>query len=133
MDEGQMLMDIANHLQTVEAILVAMRTQVRRRPVEAGEFVAPKKGLEETLARIWSECLALEPIGARDNFFEFGGQSLIATRILTRARAEFGVEMGLTHLFERPTVREMAQYIENVRSAKLEGLAVSAADSSAVH
>ena len=133
MDEGQMLMDIANHLQTVEAIVVAMRTQVRQRSVEAGEFVAPKKGLEETLARIWSECLALEPIGARDNFFEFGGQSLIATRILTRARAEFGVEMGLTHLFERPTVREMAQYIENVRSAKLEGLAVSAADSSAVH
>ena len=132
-DEDQMLMEIANHLQSTEAILAAMRTQVRRRPVEAGEFVPPRKGLEETLARIWSECLAVEPIGVRDNFFDFGGQSLIATRILTRARAEFGVEMGLTHLFERPTVREMAAYIETVRAAKLEGLVASTADSPTIH
>ena len=63
------------------------------------------------LARIWSECLAVEPIGAKDNFFDFGGKSLIATRILARVRTEFGIEMSLTHLFERPTVEEMAAYI----------------------
>jgi FkbH-like protein len=110
-DESELLIQIANRLQTVDAVLAAMRTQMKRRPTDAGPYVVPQQGVEELLARIWSECLAVEPIGAQDNFFDFGGQSLIATRILARVRSEFGVEMGLSSLFERPTVAEMAAHI----------------------
>jgi FkbH-like protein len=110
-DEADLLARIAGELQTVEAILAAVRNRMKHRPADAGPFVAPQTAGEEVLARIWSECLAVEPIGATDNFFDFGGQSLIATRILSRVRTEFGIEMSLTNLFERPTVREMAAHI----------------------
>lgn len=121
LDEGEVLLRIAHELQSVETIVAAMRNQKKRRPVDAGQFVVPKPGIEEGLARIWSDCLAVDPIGANDNFFDFGGQSLIATRILTRARAEFGVEMGLTNLFERPTVSQMATYIAEMMAQAASG------------
>ena len=114
-NEAGVLEKIASQLQTAEAIVQAVRSNKRRRPSDAGVFVAPQLGVEEALALIWSECLAVEPIGAKDNFFDFGGQSLIATRILARIRSEFGVEMGLTNLFERPTVQELASFITGVR------------------
>jgi len=107
-------------------VLAAIRIQRKRRPVDAGPYVAPKQGTEEALAQIWSECLAVEPIGAKDNFFDFGGQSLIATRILTRVRGEFGVEMSLTNLFERPTVEEMAAYVVSAMSQGATGNTVVA-------
>jgi acyl carrier protein len=72
----------------------------------------------------------VEPIGAKDNFFDFGGQSLIATRILTRVRSEFGVEMALTHLFERPTVQEMAAYIGNAQALSTPGKELASGRSS---
>ena len=110
-DEGDTLVRIAAEVQTAAAVLAAVRNQLRRRPSDACPFVAPRGAVEEALARIWSECLSLEPIGAKDNFFDFGGHSLIATRILTRVRSEFGVEMSLTNLFEKPTVEGMASHI----------------------
>ena len=115
-DEAETLVRIAGQLQTARQILDAIRNRMKRRPVDAGPFVAPDGSAEEGLARIWSECLAVAPIGARDNFFDFGGQSLIATRILTKVRSEFGVKMSLTDLFDRPTVAEMAAHIASVIS-----------------
>ncbi len=125
-NESEFLARIASQFQSAAAVLAAIRNQMKRRPVDAGPYVAPKQGAEEALARIWSECLAVEPIGAKDNFFDFGGQSLIATRILTRVRAEFGVEMSLTNLFERPTIEEMAAYIVSAMSQGTDGNAVAA-------
>jgi acyl carrier protein len=107
---------IAGQLQTARQILDAIRNRMKRRPVDAGPFVAPDGSAEEGLARIWSECLAVAPIGARDNFFDYGGQSLIATRILTKVRSEFGVKMSLTDLFDRPTVAQMAAHFASVIS-----------------
>ncbi|MFZ1133363.1 MAG: HAD-IIIC family phosphatase [Candidatus Korobacteraceae bacterium] len=115
-DGAETLVRIAGQLQTARQILDAIRNRMKRRPVDAGPFVAPDGSAEEGLARIWSECLAVAPIGARDNFFDFGGQSLIATRILTKVRSEFGVKMSLTDLFDRPTVAEMAAHIASVIS-----------------
>src|SRR5271169_1792959 len=126
-EEGEVLTRIASQMQGAASILAAVRNQVRRRPTDAGLFVAPHGAVEEALSRIWSECLSIEPIGAKDNFFDFGGHSLIATRILTRVRSEFGVEMSLTNLFEKPTVSEMAAHIRNALSpgASSNPLAVS--------
>ncbi len=115
-DEAETLVRIAGQLQTVQAMLAAIRNRMKRRPGDAGPFVAPQGDIEEAIARIWSECLAIAPIGARDNFFDFGGQSLIATRVLAKVRSDFGVEMSLTGLFERPTVAEMAAHIAGVIS-----------------
>lgn len=115
-DEGDTLVRIASQIQSAAAVLAAVRNQMKRRPADAGPFTAPRGAVEEALARIWSECMSIEPIGAKDNFFDFGGHSLIATRILTRVRSEFGVEMTLTNLFEKPTIEEMAAHIANAQA-----------------
>jgi hypothetical protein len=109
-EEGTML-QIATELQTVSAIIDAVRRRKKPRPVTAGPLVPPRNKTEETLVRIWSDCLGVEPIGTRDNFFDFGGQSLRATRVLTRVRVELGVELTLTALFKTPTIEVMAAEI----------------------
>jgi len=117
-DEGELLAGIARHMQSADSILTAIRSGKRARPSDAGALAVPKPGVEEQLARIWSDCLAIEPIGANDHFFEFGGQSLLATRVLARIHAEFGISLGLTAMFERPTVALMAAHIAEAASSQ---------------
>ena len=74
-------------------------------------FVAPRTAVEETLARIWSELLGVERVGATDHLFDLGGHSLLATQILHRVREVFGVELSLRGLLEEATVEAQARAI----------------------
>jgi amino acid adenylation domain-containing protein len=78
----------------------------------ADGYVPPRTPAEELLANIWAQVLGAERVGAHDNFFELGGQSLLATRLATRLRDAFDVEVPLRHIFERPTVVELAETIQ---------------------
>lgn len=117
-DEEGTLTQIAREMQSVASILAVMRETKKPRPVSAGELVPPTSAIEETLCSIWSDVLGVEPIGTRDNFFDFGGQSLRATRVLTRVRAELGVELTLTALFKTPTIEAMAAEIAEMQPAR---------------
>ena len=81
------------------------------RPALAEAFLAPRSGVEEMLASIWSDVLGVR-VGVNDNFFELGGHSLLATQVMSRVREAFGIEIALRSLFEQPTVRELAETIE---------------------
>ncbi|BAU16012.1 amino acid adenylation domain-containing protein (plasmid) [Leptolyngbya sp. NIES-3755] len=85
-------------------------------------YVAPRNSVEATIAAIWSEILGLETIGIYDNFFELGGHSLLATQVLARLRQTFQVELPLRQLFEAHTVAEVAEQIEAILLAEIEGL-----------
>ncbi|MBD1938354.1 non-ribosomal peptide synthetase [Microcoleus sp. FACHB-68] len=74
-------------------------------------FVAPRTPLEEKLADIWAEVLHLEKVSIYDNFFELGGHSLLATQVISRLRQAFQIELPLTHLFEFPTIADLAGII----------------------
>src|SRR6266498_22226 len=74
----------------------------------AQHYEAPRTPVEEKLAEIWSLVLKRESIGIRDNFFDLGGHSLLATQLMSRVRSAFQVELPLRHLFESPTVAELA-------------------------
>ncbi|HYN22261.1 MAG TPA: amino acid adenylation domain-containing protein, partial [Thermoanaerobaculia bacterium] len=78
-------------------------------------YVAPRTPVEEILARIWSDLLGLERIGAADQFFELGGHSLLATQVMSRLRVAFDVEMPLRDLFEAPTLADLAARVEAAR------------------
>ncbi|MEH1937183.1 MAG: amino acid adenylation domain-containing protein [Nostoc sp.] len=84
----------------------------RTRPDLEETFVTPRNPIEQTLAVIWGQLLALEQIGVNDNFFYLGGHSLIATQILSRVREVFQVELSFNHIFENPTIASLAQLIE---------------------
>ncbi|HVR96684.1 MAG TPA: condensation domain-containing protein, partial [Thermoanaerobaculia bacterium] len=88
------------------------------RPDLAAAYVAPRTPLEETLAAIWSDVLGIERVGVEDDFFELGGQSLLATQAVSRVRqAAGGVEVPLRALFEGPTVAELARIVAAARGS----------------
>ena len=73
---------------------------------------SPQTATEQKIAGIWQEVLKLAQVGAEDNFFELGGNSLSATRVNTRLRKAFELEMPLRVMFERPTIAELAVHID---------------------
>jgi amino acid adenylation domain-containing protein len=86
------------------------------RPDLDHSFVPPRHTIERELARIWEDVLALDQIGIHDNFFDLGGHSLAATRIVTRVIEKFHLELPLQVLFDSPTVEKMAAAIKDAQS-----------------
>ncbi|MGH8672247.1 MAG: non-ribosomal peptide synthetase, partial [Burkholderiales bacterium] len=72
------------------------------------DYVAPRNDIETLIADIYSELLGIERIGAHDNFFTLGGNSLLATQVVSRIRATCSIELGNIALFVAPTVAELA-------------------------
>ncbi|MGZ5134066.1 MAG: amino acid adenylation domain-containing protein, partial [Flavitalea sp.] len=72
------------------------------------EHVAPRTELEKKLAIIWQDLLDLETVGIHDNFFEIGGHSLLAIRLISVIRKELSTEVPISEIFEYPTIAELA-------------------------
>lgn len=80
----------------------------------ARQDVTLKNALEETIAGIFRDVLGADKIGRDDNFFELGGDSLRATQIINRFRAQFEVNLSIATIFRKPTVAELAAEIVRV-------------------
>jgi amino acid adenylation domain-containing protein len=76
------------------------------------EYVAPRTPVEVTVAAIWAETLGVEKVGVESNLFDLGGHSLTVTRIFSRVRAAFNVDVPITSLIDQPTVAALAAEIE---------------------
>jgi iturin family lipopeptide synthetase A len=87
----------------------------------AADFVGPRSETETSLAAIWSELLEIERIGVNDDFFDLGGQSLLAMRMVARIRDALGVDVQLRSLFERPTVAGLAEVVDGLVWARASG------------
>jgi phthiocerol/phenolphthiocerol synthesis type-I polyketide synthase E len=85
------------------------------RPPAAG-WTPPRGELEAALARIWGEVLGVERVGADDDFFELGGNSLVAVQLIAQVRKATGVRLPMRTLFEAPTVAGMAARVERLPS-----------------
>jgi len=69
--------------------------------------------LERRIAAIWEEVLGVKPIGSNDNFFDLGGHSLMAVRLLSRIERATGRKLPVRALFEAPTVNGLAAIIRS--------------------
>jgi pristinamycin I synthase-3/4 len=78
----------------------------------AGAYQAPQTPLQETLCAAFSSVLEVPRVGIYDSFFDLGGQSLQAMRLLGRIRTELGADLLITVLFDVPTVAGLAKHIE---------------------
>jgi acyl carrier protein len=81
--------------------------------------VPPQGATEERVLALAHELLQRQDFGVTANFFEVGGHSLLAARLVTRLRAEFGIEFPLTALYSSPTVRACAAVVESALQDRL--------------
>ena len=101
---------------------------IRVAPVDAR--VAPRTPVEEVVARVWSDVLGVEAIGAHENFFELGGHSLRAMQVVSRLKDAVGLDVPVRAIFDAPTVAGLAsvvaalllaQPLDDVRGAAADG------------
>ena len=83
------------------------------RPDWAGAARPPRDEYERLLVAIWEELLGVEPIGIDDNFFDLGGHSMLAVRMVSEVESRAGVEIPLAALFRRPTVATLADIVRD--------------------
>jgi amino acid adenylation domain-containing protein len=115
---------IPSALVTVKALALTPNGKVDRRALPAPESsagagniaIAYRDTHEAQLAVIWEDVLGLSQVGVNDNFFEFGGHSLLAVRMLARVESTFGIKLPLISLFQAPTIELLAALLrQNAR------------------
>jgi amino acid adenylation domain-containing protein len=91
----------------------------------AAVYVAPRTAMQQLIAKIWQQALLVERVGLDDNFFDLGGHSLLVARVRFTLREKLGRDVALVDFFTYPTVRTLAQRLEEAEEKD----AVSVSDS----
>jgi acyl-CoA synthetase (AMP-forming)/AMP-acid ligase II len=78
----------------------------------APSYVAPRTPIEAMLTTCWAEILQLERVGIHDDFFALGGDSLSVAHVIARVYEITHLEIDASHLFQAPTIAEVARHIE---------------------
>ena len=80
------------------------------------EYVEPESLTEKKLANIWEKYLQLDKIGKTDDFFECGGDSLLAISMISEIEEAFGVQISIKDIMENSVLENLAKCIENADS-----------------
>jgi acyl transferase domain-containing protein/acyl carrier protein len=93
------------------------------RPNLSNSYVAPTNELEKKITEIWQEILGIGEVGIYDNFYELGGDSLIATQLVSRLQTKFPVDLPLRQLLLQAMIpAKQAEMIEQLLLEKIEEL-----------
>ncbi|OBB23888.1 hypothetical protein A5792_31405 [Mycolicibacterium peregrinum] len=104
-------------IMVLDSLPLTVNGKLDRRALPAPEFSsgvayrAPRDERERLLANLFSEVLGVTRVGIDDSFFDLGGHSLSATRLIARARVELGVDVPIRALFDAPSVATLAEWI----------------------
>jgi amino acid adenylation domain-containing protein len=83
------------------------------------EFIASSSEIETQLIEIWQELLGIESIGVKDHFFDLGGTSLLAVRMLTKIERRFGQKLPVATFLKAATVEELANILQQEDNSQL--------------
>jgi amino acid adenylation domain-containing protein len=103
-----------------------------QRPENGQRFEAPSNPLEAAIAATFAEVLQIEPIGADDNFFDFGGSSLAVVRAITLLEDELGRVIPVAAFFGNPTPRGIAGLLNDGRPVQIQAKSRAASVSAEV-
>jgi acyl transferase domain-containing protein len=81
------------------------------RPSLATPYVAPETAMEQRIAAVWQQVLGFQQIGVEDNFFDLGGDSLVAIQVASRLKEALNMEFPVAKLYQAVTVRSLAQVL----------------------
>jgi surfactin family lipopeptide synthetase A len=112
---------VPQHFVELEAMPLTPNGKVDRKALPAPdaattsrvEHIAPRDSIETKLLGIFSEVLKNSELGVTDNFFEFGGHSLLAVRLVSRIEKKFGRRIPLVALFNSPDVERIANILRS--------------------
>lgn len=82
------------------------------------EYTEPQNEVEKAITEIWQALLGFQQIGIHDNFFDLGGESMLAIQLSARIQETFDVELQFGEIFESPTVAEQAKRITSLTSGE---------------
>ena len=71
-----------------------------------------QEDLETQLTRLWTQVLQVDGIGCRENFFDLGGDSFLAMRLVRLIDTQLGCRTTVTDVLARPTIAELAQFLK---------------------
>jgi acyl transferase domain-containing protein/acyl carrier protein len=102
-----------NSLRFQEKLAVEAKVSkvLLKRPQLKSSYAAPRSETEKTIARIWQNLFGYETVGARDDFFELGGDSLKAMTVSAKIQKELNVKIPIAVFFSSPTIEELARHI----------------------
>lgn len=88
---------------------------IQLEPEQLTGYVSPQNENERQLVLLWESFLGVTPIGVEDNYYELGGNSLLAVSLREQICKKFNVDMGLEVFFEQQTISNLAKAIESYR------------------
>ena len=88
------------------------------RPKLATFYIAPRNQTEQTIAKIWQKTLGIEQIGIEDDFFELGGDSLIAVQVINKLRETFQTELPIEAILNTGTIAKLSESIQATTSSQ---------------
>lgn len=97
----------------------------RLRPELNTFLLAPSTPMEQKLTDIWASVLEFDQVGVNDNFFELGGTSLSILRVQALVLERIEIEIPVAKLFQYPTIRLLANFLDNSKTEHLPHLARS--------
>jgi fengycin family lipopeptide synthetase D len=115
---------IPSYFVSMESLPMTSSGKVDRKALPAPEmaqlasgtvYVAPRNALEAQLVEIWQQVLGRDQIGVEDNFFNLGGHSLRAIRVVSIVRQNISVEIKLSEVFAHPTIAGLVESVEALR------------------
>lgn len=86
---------------------------VENKEIVTSSYVEPKKELEKQIAALWQRILGLERVSIEDDFFEIGGHSILAVKVISAMEKEFGLKLSINLIFKYPSISSLAKAIEN--------------------
>lgn len=113
-----------DRFEMVNALPLTPNGKVDRRVLSASQiicsnseetFVKPRTPIEEQMVTLWTKVLGVEKLGIHDNFFDLGGNSLLAAQLIACVRESFQIELHVRCIFEKPTIEELAQTVQVVK------------------
>nr|WP_318528447.1 non-ribosomal peptide synthetase/type I polyketide synthase [Plectonema radiosum] len=109
---------VKTHVETLETLYPKkdLSSLHATRPNLPNPYVAPRSQLERTLTEIWQKFFGIEPVGIHDDFFELGGDSLLAVHLISKLCETLKIELSPHSLLSSPTIARFAELIEQTAS-----------------
>ncbi|WP_143091752.1 amino acid adenylation domain-containing protein [Lentzea albida] len=123
---------IPNKVVVLDALPVTANGKIDVKALEASDktdaddqdrpFVAPRTITERRISEMWKKLMKRETVSTHDDFFETGGNSLIAVGLVNRINKEFGSSLPLQVLFESPTIEQLSRRVDGLHEGPVSRL-----------